>query len=107
MASRRVLWTDTAQLDLQSIVGFIAVESSEDALRVLQRIERRCRTLEILPDRGRIVPELSAVGVLAYREIIERPWRIIYRADASRVFVIAVLDGRRNLATLLLERLAR
>ena len=107
MANRRVLWTDAARLDLESIVGYIAVESTEDALRVLDRIERRCQGLEQLPDRGRIVPELSAVGVLAYREIIERPWRIVYRTYAGRVFVIAVLDARRNFAALLLERLAR
>ena len=107
MSSHRVLWTAAARHDLEDIVRFIAVESMEDALRVLDRIERRCRTLDKLADRGRVVPELSAVGVFAYREIIERPWRIVYRIDAGRTFVMAVLDARRNLAMLLLERLAR
>jgi plasmid stabilization system protein ParE len=107
MPDHRVVWTETARLDLEGVVGFIAVDSIEEALHVLDRIERRCQSLEKLPERGRIVPELAAVGVLAYREVVERPWRIVYRTDQQRVYVIAVLDGRRNLAALLLERLAR
>jgi hypothetical protein len=57
--------------------------------------------------RGRIVPELRAVGVLHYRELMERPWRIVYRIGASHVLVLAVLDSRRDLQSLLLERLIR
>jgi plasmid stabilization system protein ParE len=107
MPDHRVVWTETARLDLEGIVGFIAADGTEQALRTLDRIEQRCQTLERLPDRGRIVPELSAVGALSYREVIERPWRIVYRVERQRVYVIAVLHIRRNLATLLLERLAR
>jgi toxin ParE1/3/4 len=39
--------------------------------------------------------------------VIERPWRIIYRTEADQVLVMAVLDGRRELRSLLLERLVR
>ena len=52
-------------------------------------------------------PELRAVGTLHYQEIIERPWRIVYRVQGERVLVLAVLDGRRSLTALLLERLVR
>ena len=31
-------------------------------------------------------------------ELIERPWRIVYRYDDKRVYVMAVLDARRDLA---------
>lgn len=47
------------------------------------------------------------MDVLAYREIVEGPWRIVYRYDADRVYVTAVLDARRDLSSLLLERLVR
>jgi len=50
---------------------------------------------------------LKHLDVLTYRELIVRPWRIIYRFDAQRVYVLGVLDGRRDLASLLLERLTR
>jgi plasmid stabilization system protein ParE len=45
--------------------------------------------------------------VPSYRELVEAPWRLIYRAEAERVIVIALLDGRRDLADVLLERLLR
>ena len=107
MADFQVLWTDAARLDLERIVEFIAEENPASALTALARLERRCRTLAALPERGRIVPETRAVDVLTYRELIEGPWRIVYRHDVDRVHVMAVLDARRELSSLLLERLVR
>jgi toxin ParE1/3/4 len=103
----QVLWTDTAKRDLEEIIGFIASEDAEAAHAIAGRLERRCARLAQLPERGRIVPELRAVDVYVYRELIERPWRIVYRYEKGRVYVMAVLDARRNLVSLLLERLAR
>ena len=105
MADFEVLWTEAAQLDLQRIVTFIAAENPARALAVSKQVEQRCQALASLPDRGRIVPELRAVGVFVYRELVEGPWRIVYRFDADRIHVTAVLDARRNLSSLLLERL--
>ena len=102
-----VLWTETARTDVEEIARFIAHDSVENALAVLDRLEHAAENLAVLPERGRFVPELKQLGVLAYREIIVRPWRIIYRFDVDRVYVLGVLDGRRDLASLLLERLIR
>ena len=107
MADFKVLWTEAAKLDLQLIVSFIAEGSPARALEVSEQVERRCRALVSFPERGRIVPELRAVGVLVYRELVEGRWRIVYRFDADRVHVTAVLDARRDLSSLLLERLVR
>ena len=107
MSDRQVRWTDAARLDLEQIVQFIAEHTPSNALAVFERIERRCLRLDAMPQRGRIVPELRAVGVQTYRELVEGSWRIIYRYDDSNVYVIAVLDARRDLSSLLLERLAR
>ena len=107
MADFEVLWTDAARLDLERIVELIADENPANALTVLGRLERRCQTLAALPERGRIVPEARAVDVLTYRELIEGPWRIVYRYDVDRVYVMAVLDARRDLSSQLLERLVR
>ena len=107
MADFEVLWTDAARFDLERIVEFIAEENPANALTALARLKRRCQTLAVLPQRGRIVPELRAVDVLTYRELIEGPWRIVYRYDVDRVYIMAVLDARRELSGLLLERLVR
>lgn len=107
MAEREVLWTDTARHDLEQIVAYIAEESPANALEAAERIEGRCGELNRLPARGRVVPELRAVDVVGYRELVEGPWRIVYRYDDRAVYVVAVLDARRDLTSLLLGRLVR
>ena len=42
-----------------------------------------------------------------YRELILGPWRLIYRLDRGQMYVLAVIDGRRNVEDLLLRRLMR
>jgi plasmid stabilization system protein ParE len=107
MAERAVAWTRTALGDLGALIEYVAAEDPDAANRILDRIERRAGALASQSARGRIVPELREVGVLHYRELVERPWRIVYRIEGDRVLVLAVLDSHRDLQTLLLERLVR
>jgi addiction module RelE/StbE family toxin len=107
MAEREVRWTRTAQRDLNAIVSYIAEDSTENALAVLDRLQRRAETLSDNAERGRVLPELSVVDVHQYRELIERPWRLVYRIEPDAVLIMAVLDGRRDLRSVLLERLVR
>jgi len=43
---------------------------------------------------------------MIYREIVTAPWRIIYRISDKNVYVLSVLDARRNVEDILLKRLA-
>jgi plasmid stabilization system protein ParE len=102
-----VLWTETAAQDLEEIFFYIAHDSPTNARRVLVRLRTRAETLRTLPSRGRVVPELRDLSLEPWREILERPHRIIYRISGYTVLIMAVLDGRRDLETLLLQRLLR
>jgi toxin ParE1/3/4 len=102
-----VEWTEVALADLEEVVGFIEREDPSAAHAVLQRLEQAARRLAHHPQRGRVVPELARFEIRLYRELIVRPWRILYRVGQRRVFVMAVLDGRRDLEALLLSRLLR
>ena len=104
--SYQVLWTHTAQQDLTEIVDYIAQDSIADALAILQKLETKAALLITLPNRGRIVPELLHTGISQYRELVNAPWRIIYRVENKQVLIMAVLDSRRDLQTVLLNRLA-
>jgi len=73
----------------------------------LDRLEARAESLSQQAERGRIVPELRAADVYHYRELIERPGRLVYRIQIDAVQVMAVLDGQRDLRSVLLERLVR
>jgi plasmid stabilization system protein ParE len=103
----QVVWTRIAEDDLEGIVDFIADDNIDAALAVFARIRERAATLNIFPDKGRVVTELHQHGIIQYRELILSPWRIIYRVDGSTVYVTAVFDSRRNLEDLLLERMCR
>lgn len=108
MRSRfRVEWAEAAALDLEELAMHLATRSTADAQRVVERIERRAATLESNPARGRVAPELSRFGMQTWRELIVRPWRIIYRVEGDLVTVLALFDGRRDLEDVLLERLIR
>jgi addiction module RelE/StbE family toxin len=102
-----VQWTEAAVRDLEELISYIAADSALDAERILDKLEKRARALESAPARGRVVPELAHFGIRSWRELIVKPYRIIYRIDESTVHVLAVLDGRRELQDLLLDRLIR
>lgn len=103
----RVKWAAVAQSDLKRIIDHIAVDSPDNALRILKKLREKASTLYSLPDRGRVVPELKDQGIHIYREIIAPPWRIIYRISDTDVFVLSVIDSRRNVEDILLDRLVK
>jgi addiction module RelE/StbE family toxin len=105
--SFRVQWAEAAVRDLEELISYIAADSSLNAERILDKLEKRAQTLESTPVRGRVVPELAHFGIRNWRELIVKPYRIIYRIDEDTVNVLAMLDGRRDLQDLLLERLIR
>ena len=89
------------------ILEYIAADNPDQARKKLKEIKQKAGDLYAFPERGRIVPELLALGILIYREFIVPPWRIIYRITANRVYVLSVLDSRRNIEDILLSRLTR
>ena len=108
MADREVRWSESAQRDLAAIVDHIAQDSEIDALRVFDRLHVQALKLAYFPERGRRIPEL-AVGAdqrpLPWREVVLRPWRMIYAVQEGTVLVIAIVDSRRDLVAGLSERL--
>ena len=90
----RVHWTDRAFSHLLQIREYVALTSEVYAERVLDRLVSRSEQLETFPESGRTVPEYERSDV---RELIERPYRLIYRVLPDRVDVLAVVHRRREL----------
>ncbi|MEW6714704.1 MAG: type II toxin-antitoxin system RelE/ParE family toxin [Nitrospirota bacterium] len=99
-----VEWAQPASRDLESIIDYISQDNVDTAITIFEKIKSKCRALNQFPDRGRIVPELRAYGMLSYRELIISPWRVIYRASDRKVYVLAVIDSRRSMEDILIER---
>ena len=100
-----VIWASVAEKDLLNIVEYIAEDSPQNALQILAKIKKQASSLYTLPERGRIVPELYDQGILLYRELIVAPWRLIYRIAGQEIFILSVIDSRRNVEDILLKRL--
>ena len=101
----KVIWTNVAENDFKEIIDFISIDSPQNALKLLISIKQKASNLYTLPETGRIVPELKGQGILQYRELIIQPWRLMYRIDEQKVYVLSVIDSRRNVEDILLARL--
>ena len=101
----QVFWATAAENDLKGIIEFISVDSPDNALKILKKIKEKASSLHPLPERGRLVPELQDQGISQYRELVIPPWRLIYRIAKHAVYVLAVIDSRRNVEDILLNRL--
>ena len=95
----------TAKNDLREIIRYISENNPMNALNVLKRIQDRINSLDHFPERGGYVPELLKQNIKDYRQLIESPWRIIYRIDKNIVNVLLLIDSRRNTQDILVERL--
>jgi toxin ParE1/3/4 len=102
----KIHWANVALNDLIEIIEYISIDSPADALKILRKIKKMASSLHSLPERGRVVSELQDQGILIYREIVIPPWRIIYRIADNDVYVLTVVDARRNVEDILLKRLA-
>ena len=103
-----VFLTEDAEADILGIWKYVARHDSvERADSFLDALQEACLSRCRFPDRGHCPPELERIHVLEYRELHYKPYRIIYRIVDSKVFIHCVLDGRRDLQELLLERLIR
>jgi len=97
-----------AEEDLFQIHEYVARHDSPvNADWLLRKLEAACASLNRIPKRGHVPPELETVGVFEYREILFQPYRIIYQIQGDRVYVHCVLDGRTDLQELLQQRLIR
>lgn len=101
----RVDWTKVARHDLEEIADYIFRESPAAALRLVKRIEERAGTLESMPHRGRVPPELIRFRVQLYHVLLISPYRLLYRVYDDRVVVLGIFDGRRDLEDVIIGRL--
>jgi len=81
------------------------VESSERADHVLSRIEEAIASLPEQPERGVFPQELLELGIRDYRESFFKPYRTIYRVTENTVYIYLIVDGRRDMQSLLSRRL--
>ena len=95
MATRRrqIVWTRRARDGLDDAVGYIAKDSPQSALELLEQALAMAQSLERLTERGRMVPELRDSSV---RELLVGRYRLVYEVTTSRAVVLGFLHCARD-----------
>lgn len=104
----RLLITEEAEKDIVDIWSYIMLNDCiGNADYVLAGLEETIGSLEKIPQKGHVPPELERISVFNYLEIHFKPYRIIYQIADKSVFVYCVIDGRRDIHRILERRLLK
>lgn len=107
MKKFEVLWTKSAKNDLEIIIEYIKLDSVSIVKEIFNDIKKECENLYYFTQRKRVVPELQQIGIFKYREIIYKRWRVIFKIENEKVYILLVADSSRNLEDILFQRLMR
>ena len=77
----KLIWSPAARDDLRDVVGFIARDNPDRAMSFGYELISKTDRLQEFPELGRVVPEYRSQRI---REIILRPYRIVYRVNHER-----------------------
>jgi plasmid stabilization system protein ParE len=90
----KVHWTGTARDHLWAIHAYVARNSPEYALRIVDRPTRRSQQIGQFPLSGR---EVAEFGVPQIRQVVEGPFRIIYYIKPDQIDVLAAIHGAQQI----------
>lgn len=95
----KIVFTKPAIADLEGLVTFIARDNPQAAERLGFEIIAKAEKLNEFPLLGRVVPEFKIENI---REIIHRPYRIVYRAreDREMIEILRVWHAARGIPKL-------
>lgn len=91
----KIIWSEPALDDLRCLTDFVAADNPAAAEKLGHAILAKTRYLTVHPHIGRMVPE---IGMKNVRELIHRPYRIIYRVNSNNetIAIVRVWHGARG-----------
>jgi len=89
-----VFWTDNAKTHLRDIYNYISLHSEQYAKRTVDRITKTSGQIAAFPLSGR---KVSKYNLEQIREVIEKPYRIIYYIKQDQIDILAVVHCSMNI----------
>ncbi len=96
----RVVWAPIALDRAEEAARYIAGDRSAAAAKWIDGLFDAVAKLRTFPQKGRMVPEVGRVEI---REVLYSRYRVIYRLEEKRLFILTVRHQRRHFS----ERLLR
>jgi toxin ParE1/3/4 len=99
-AKRSLVWSPEAEQDLLDIWLYLAPEASAGTADAqLRKIDATCRSLLMMPFRGRPRNELRP----GLRSVLVHPYAAFYGVGESTIDIVRVLHQRRDIDAILKE----
>lgn len=90
----KVVWTPLARRRLAEIEAYIATDRPKAAREVAARLVKRSHTLRQPPLTGRRLTQYPNDDI---RELLDRPFRLIFRVKAGTIEIITLMHYRQLL----------
>lgn len=106
--SLKVVILESAEHDLKELRGYIVKNFSLKTWQnTYDNIKEVIRNLKTFPYTGSIPEEIEKLNLSQYRQVISGMNRIIYEVRQDTLYIHIIVDGRRDLTSLLTRRLLR
>jgi len=92
----KVYITESAEQDVLDIWNYICDDSRSRAIKFVAQLESEIAKLKKNPLRCPVIKESELLG-LEYRHLIIGNYRIIFKIDAEKVYIMRIIHGARVL----------
>ena len=96
----RIVWAPIALDRAEKAARYIAGDRPAAAVKWIDGLFEAVATLKVFPHKGRMVPE---VGRPEIREVLYSRYRVVYRLEEKRLFILTVRHQRRQLSESILR----
>ena len=104
---RKIEWTPDGVDSLNEILDYYRDRAGENvANNIYMKIIKEIELLGIEEIRTKQTLELKDIGIYGVYELTINPWKVYYKIsdDNKNVYILFVLDGRRNLEEILISK---
>lgn len=91
---RQIIWSNESLTDLEALAEYIGKDSPYYAAAFVKKILEASRVIQPFSVCGRVVPEVGSRNI---REIFVKSYRLIYKIEETRIVVLALVHGARDL----------
>jgi len=104
---RKIEWTSDGIDSFNEILEYYRDRAGENISNTIyDKIIKEVELLESDEIKTKRTQELMDIGVFDVYELVIKPWKVYYKisGDNKKVYILFVLDGRRNLEEILMSK---
>jgi plasmid stabilization system protein ParE len=104
---RKIEWTADGVDSLNELLEYYKDRAGDNVSNnIYNKIIKKVELLGVEGIRIKQTQELKDIGIYDVYELVINPWKVYYkiREDAKKVYILFILDGRRNIEEILISK---